>query len=188
MNGSEAFSRFLAEKPKRVLDIGAGDGEHTRAMRKAGIDAASVSHTPPADIVGDYVLQVQCLEKVEGLWACHVLEHQTDPGAFLRKMVSDCADNGLIAITVPWGRSDLVGGHVMNWSEGLLIYNMILAGLDCSKARVGIYAHQCSVLVRKVLRPQVPINMARGDIETLALFFPWPVHHGCTANLGPVNW
>ena len=62
-------------------------------------------------------------------------------------------------------------------NAGVLLYNLILAGFDCSKASVGSYDYDLSVIVRKT-RAEFPVDLHfdEGDIDKLAAFFPVPVH------------
>jgi hypothetical protein len=75
------------------------------------------------------------------------------------------------------------------WNEGLLIYNLIAAGFDCSEARIGVYGYNISVIVRK--KPaRIPDDLYRdeGDVEKLKAFFPIPVHARMDGRFGNVNW
>lgn len=189
MRAEEAFLRLVdsLEAGSTVLDVGSGSGGHARALEAQGMEVITLSLIPPADIVGDF-FEV-ALPEVDAIWASHVLEHQVDPGAFLRRCYSLLPEGGMLAITVPHDRRDLAGGHVISWSEGLLAYHLVLAGFDCSAARVGLYRRQLSFVLRKVTRPPVEglIN-DQGDLEKLAAFFPWPVEHHGTAFLGATRW
>lgn len=178
-----------------VLDIGSGDGSHARYMRDHGKNVIAVSLEPPADWVGDY-LTGECLKKFDAIWACHVLEHQPNPGLFLKKCFSDLKDGGVLAITVPPAKHNIVGGHVTLWNAGLLLYNMILAGFDCREARVsrnypaveGGTPYNISVIVKKREAVLPTLRMDTGDIEALAKFFPFPAEHGFNGSLPAINW
>lgn len=173
----------------RVLDLGSGNGAHAEAMREAGLRPVTISLIPPADIVGDF-FEAE-LPELDAVWASHVLEHQVNPGLFLRRCFELLPEGGVLAITVPHDRRDMAGGHVISWSEGLLAYHLVLAGFDCRRMRVGLYRRQLSVVLAKVSRPEVPglINDC-GDLERLARFFPedWPVRHHGSAFLGAHRW
>lgn len=188
MRGSQAFAQLTRDLApgSTILDIGSGDGAHAVAFRERGFQVITNSLIPPADVIGDF-FDVD-LPVVDAIWASHVLEHQVDPGAFLRRCFALLPDEGFLAITVPHDRRDLAGGHVISWSEGLLVYHLVLAGFDCRKARVGLYRRQLSVIIRKRPRPPVDLINDCGDLEKLAEFFPWKVQHRGTAFLGPVRW
>ena len=60
----------------------------------------------------------------------HVLEHQFDPQRFLRKIYECLNPDGVLALTVPPRKDEIVGGHVSLWNGGLLLYHLVLAHLD----------------------------------------------------------
>lgn len=189
MRAKASFHRLLRELPlgSRVLDLGSGAGDHAKEMRKHGLKPITISLIPPADIVGDFL--AADVPPIDAIWASHVLEHQPNPGAFLRRCFDLLPDDGYLSIIVPHDRRDMAGGHVISWSEGLLIYNLLLAGFDCRSASVGFDGRQLCAVLRKVAMPEIPLVMDRGDLEALAAYFPWPrVRHKSTAFRGGVNW
>jgi SAM-dependent methyltransferase len=187
VKADQALQRFIAEAPTTVLDIGAGRGEHAAVMRRSGLEVTTLDIAYEPDVRGDYML----LDwgRYDGIWCSHVLEHCPNIGAFLAKVRRDLEPKGVLGITVPPYRPRLVGGHINLFTEGTLVYNLILAGFDCSRARVGVYGYNISVLVRN-LPAVLPDDLAydKGDIERLARFFPWPVHQAIDGRLGSVRW
>jgi SAM-dependent methyltransferase len=169
-----------------VIDVGSGDGAHTAFMRAAGKRVTAVSLLPPADVLDDYVATQ--LGPVDGIWASHVLEHALNVGEFLRKCFRDLREGGVLALTVPPAKHDIVGGHVSLWNEGLLLYRLILSGFDCAAARIGVYGYNISVIVRKVSIALPGLAMDAGDIERLAPFFPVPVKQGFDGRIGCIAW
>jgi len=103
---------------------------------------------------------------------------------------SNAKEDGLIAITVPPAKSQIVGGHLSIWNPGLLIYNMILSGLDCSEASVKKYGYNISVIVKKRSIKVPPLLYDYGDIQRLTEYFPYPYnYHGFDGNsLLNHNW
>lgn len=180
----EALTRFIAEQPKRVLDLGCGFGEHADIMRKAGMNVTEVDYmlgNEADDISGE-------LGQFDGIWCSHVLEHQLNVNDFLSAVRLALKKDGLLAITVPPAKNNIVGGHVTLWNEGLLLYNLILAGFDCSEARVGVYGYNISVLVRRKDARLPILRHDKGDIEALARYFPCDVKQGFDGRTGPINW
>lgn len=191
----EVFDRFVAEKPSTVLDVGSGLGEYALAMRELGIAVTTCDLGHDADIRADFMLPETLAREYgqlgygfDGVWVSHVLEHQVDVNAFLRKVRRVTNPNGLVAITVPPAKHHVVGGHVSLWNAGLLLYNMILAGFDCSEARVGTYDYNISVLVRRKDAELPQLAYDHGDIERLAPFFPLKVKHGFDGRIQNVGW
>lgn len=187
MNADECFNKLLSDYAfDTVLDIGSGEGEHTKAFKQAGKTVTSVSLIPPADIVGDYL--TVCTGKFDALWACHVLEHQPNVNMFLKKCFADLKTGGVFAVTVPPLKHEIVGGHVSLWNAGLLLYNLILAGFDCKRASVKTYGYNISVIVRKKKANLPRLIMDFGDIEALKEFFPLNVVNGFNGDIGELHW
>jgi SAM-dependent methyltransferase len=189
LRAGEALERFLLlDDAKTVIDVGSGTGEHARYMRAAGKNVFCISMIEPADFLGDY-LYYKAPQKADGIWASHVLEHVTSTGVFLKKCFDDLREDGVLAVTVPPLKHNIVGGHMTLWNEGLLLYNLISAGFDCSEAQVGVYGYNISVIVRKKTA-RLPADLYRdeGDIEKLKDFFPIAVHAGIDGRFGNINW
>lgn len=197
VRGSEALARLMAYRDvHRVLDVGSGSGDHARIMRAAGMQVVTVSYESPADHVCDYVGNREIGGGFDAIWASHVLEHQPNVGAFLRQCFRDLRDDGVLAVTVPPAKPEIVGGHLTTWNAGLLLYNLIVAGFDCREASVsgcyssgpGYQPYNISVIVRK--RPAVlpQLRFDNGDIERLAQFFPCPVQQGFDGRLSEIRW
>lgn len=168
-----------------VLDIGSGAGEHSRFLRYQGKDVKSVDFDKDADFFGDF-MEIDFDQKFDLIWASHVLEHQRNVGAFLEKTYSLLSDDGYLAVTVPsHAPTKMLAGHLTVWSAYLLIYNLILAGFDCSEASV-YSEHEISVLVQK--RPAITRfkNSAIGDegdeYLTVRHYFPFEVRQGGIQN------
>ena len=121
------------------------------------------------------------------VWASHVLEHQLDIDVFLRKIISLVADGGYLAIAVPPRKPFIVSGHVNLFNPGLLVYRLILAGLDCSRAKLFQYDGNICVLLQKREIVCPPLNYDLGDIETLAAFFPFEASEGFNGDLMYAN-
>lgn len=200
VNGGEALDRLLEyEDVQTVLDIGSGEGKHAKIMEKTGRKVTTVSYISPADYIGDFMnLMVEAPEGgFDAIWASHVLEHQLDVNSFLRKCSQLLREDGLLVITVPPGKNEVVGGHLTVWNTGLLLYNLIMAGFDCSNARVsgcytsvsGTQPYNLSVIVRN-RKIELPNDLERdfGDIGKLQQFFPVPIAHGFDGNLPPAGW
>lgn len=179
-----------------LLDIGSGMGYHSKLFQEKGkqVTACDIGISPNYQhglaIEGDY-LKITFEEQFDAIWCCHVLEHQRNPGVFLDKIFADLKEGGILAITVPTKKGNLVGGCLTLWNAGLLLYNLILARFDCRMARVASYGYNISVIVKKssILRfPQIGYD--KGDIEILKGYFPpeSDAKQGMDGDIWSINW
>lgn len=188
----EALGLLLREHAfETVLDVGCGDGRHAREFARHGKRVTTISCEPydgfAPDIVGD-VMAIDIAGRYDLVWCSHVLEHQPNVRDFLQRMASLVAPGGLLAITVPPARPTIVGGHLTVWNAGLLLYNLVVAGIDCRDARVKAYGYNISVIVspRRAALPR--LRHDQGDIERLAAFFPMPVQQGFDGRIEEIGW
>lgn len=191
MRGSEAIERVVKlEGIDTVLDIGSWNGLHANYFRDKGFSVSTVDFNVAADYHGDY-MEIQFPHKFDCIWCSHTLEHQHNVGIFLKKCFNDLNDNGVFAVTVP-SRSKygdkVVDGHVTYWNAGVLLYNLIVNGFDCSKAKVGTYNDEVSVVVRKKAAKLPKLTGDRGELDRLSKFFPMPIQQGFNGYIEKVNW
>jgi len=164
-----------------VLDVGGGAGEHGEVFIAFGKHVTSVDYgksvyferrNPQREvIVGDFNALV-LPRRYDLVWCSHVLEHQLDAHRFLQRLHAATAEGGVLAITVPPAKSEIVGGHVSLWNAGLLLYRLVLAGFDCRQARVAQYGYNISVLLEKrsIELPELAFDC--GDLRRLRRFLP----------------
>lgn len=184
----EAMEKLLTfSDVKTILDVGSGAGHHAAIMRGAGRNVVTNSLEAPADIIGDFA-DIPETDQFDSIWAAHVLEHQPNPNNFLKKCFRLLRDDGVLAVTVPPLKHNIVGGHVALFNPGLLLYHAILAGFDCREASVKQYGYNISLIVRKRAASLPELRMDQGDIETLAPFFPMAVWQGFDGQIQRINW
>lgn len=185
VRGSCALEKLKELEFTTVLDIGFGDGYHTDYFRSQG-KTVFTNGLYDGDYAGDYT-EIE-VPKVDLIWACHVLEHCQNPGLFLSKCFNDLNDNGILAVTVPPLKHEIVGGHVTLWNAGLLLYNLILSGFDCTKAMVKTYGYNISVIVRKKSVKLPHLVRCAGDIEALSHLFPFEARSSFNGQIQELNW
>ncbi|MGO4259058.1 class I SAM-dependent methyltransferase [Lysobacter sp. TAB13] len=190
--GDQALSLLLREYEfDSVLDVGCGDGRQARHFAAHGKRVTTISfeayagHQP--DFVGDFI-DFDSAERFDVVWCSHALEHQVNVGDFLQRLLGFAAPGGWLAITVPPARPAIVGGHLTVWNAGLLLYNLIVAGIDCREARVKQYGYNISVIVPAQRAQLPPLRHDVGDIERLARFFPMPVRQGFDGRIDDIRW
>ena len=122
-------------------------------------------------------------------WASHVLEHQANPNLFLKKIHSNLKENGILAITVPPLKHEIVGGHLTLWNAGLLLYQLVLAGFNCSDASILTYGYNISIIIRKRSISDFPeLSFDKGDIKKLSNYFPVGFEEPFNGNIRRLNW
>lgn len=180
-----------------VLDIGSGEGLHADVFERHGkrvtaVDfGRSIYYTrregERSHVVGDY-LDIEFDRPFDAVWASHVLEHQANPNLFLKKIFHDLAEGGVLAITVPPLKHELVGGHLTLWNGGLLLYHLVMAGFDCADAGVCSYGYNISVLVRKKAAELPELHHDSGDIDRLAHLLPGKLREHSSGYIARLNW
>jgi SAM-dependent methyltransferase len=182
-----ARNRVLAELPVGafILDVGSGSGEHSHAFERAGHVVYAIDpggETPNSIRDPDETIPLDHFVRrgraFDCVWASHVLEHAPDVNDFITRLRWNCLEGGLLAITVPPMKPQIVGGHINLFNAGLLLYRLVYNGLDCSEAKVGRYGYNISVLVRNIARPTAFLHNDAGDVETLRRWFPYEVFEG----------
>jgi SAM-dependent methyltransferase len=188
----QALALLLAQYEfDSVLDVGCGDGAHARVLRSQGKRVTTVSLEPYGGFVPDFtgdLFDFESAERFDLVWCSHVLEHQPNVALFLQRLASLAKADGLLAVTVPPARRTIVGGHLTVWNTGLLLYNLIAAGIDCSQARSKEYGYNISVIVRLRRIALPPLRHDAGDIERLAPYFPLPVKQGFDGRIAEIGW
>ena len=186
MFASQCLQKLLTDYDTQfvtVLDVGSGPGEHAAAFRKAGKIVTETDWSRD----GDYLLQ-HFDEPFDLVWCSHVLEHMPNVRACLLTLAQDCKPGGLLAITVPPHKQEIVGGHLSIWNAGLLAYNLAAAGIDCSTMRVKKYDYNISVIVQNNRFAVPTLKNDCGDLETLQPYLPAFVRNGISGDVDQWNW
>lgn len=188
MRGSECLNRLLKEEFNTVLDVGCGLGEHSRVFAQRGKQVTSTDWIGQFEgvVEGDY--NTLEFEPHDCIWCSHVLEHQLNPNLFLKKLSKDLKPNGWLAITVPPMKESIVGGHLTLWNAGILVYNLVLAGFDCSDCKIKSIDYDVSVIVKKKEIVLPDLKYDNGDIETLKPFMPPFFKQNVNGSIGEWNW
>lgn len=203
---NEALDILLSEYQfKTVLDIGCGTGLQTDVLIANNKSVTCIDkgdsiyfekNKHAIDVIVDDFNVHEFDKKFDCVWCSHVLEHQLNVHNFLRKVHSCLKEDGILAVTVPPLDNIICSGHVTYWNAGMLLYNLVLAGFDCSKARVGKYGYNISVIVRKkTINVLKEISYDAGDIEKLRKYFPPQIQYRNTnidtvfnGDIWYINW
>jgi SAM-dependent methyltransferase len=192
--------QYLIENYKfdTVLDIGSGEGKHSDVFKNynkavTSIDYGRSIYFEKRDgnhncIFGDYYTY-EFDEKFDAIWASHVLEHQPNPNLFLKKIHSDLKEGGILAITIPPLKHEIVGGHVTLWNAGLLLYQLVLAGFNCKNVSVKSYGYNISIVLKKESITSYPeLHFDSGDIKKMLHFFPDNFSEPFNGDIKLLNW
>lgn len=190
--------RSATGKGLSMLDIGGGRGIHARYFRAAfpelDIDIVDLQkHEEPLAYEGDYQ-SFQPTRRYDVIWASHVLEHVPNPGQFLSKVREDLAPGGIVGITVPPLKNQVMFEHLSLWNAGQLLINLARAGFDCRDAQVATYGYNVSVVLEshseasygdKACLPPVPWTGYTFDGEIP--FLNWQTRRLETTKLGAAS-
>lgn len=182
--GNEAIYKLLNNYNfKTVLDIGSGEGLHSEIFKEYGKIVTSLdygkspyvldSNNKQDIIIADFMKYDFKDKKFDAIWCCHILEHSLNSNLFLEKINSILEADGVLAITVPPLKNEIVGGHVSIWNAGLLLYQLVIAGFDCKDAIVKKYGYNISIIVKKnEIDIKNKLTYGRGDISTIKPYLP----------------
>ena len=181
-----------------VLDIGSGEGKHSDVFKSFNKNVVSIDYGKSVYferrdekhtcLFGDYY-SYEFDNQFDAIWASHVLEHQPNPNLFLKKVNKDLKEGGVLAVTVPPLKEEIVGGHVTLWNAGLLLYQLILAGFNCKNVSIKTYGYNISIILEKKSIKQLPeLSFDKGDILKLKPYFPDFITEPFNGQIAEHNW
>ena len=133
------------------LDIGSGEGKHSRVLSSLGLKVYQVDkYSETAQFQNDY-LETMLNDKFDIIFCSHVIEHQRNVGLFLDKIYDDLADNGLLLISAPKHPAQrIVEGHLNSFIFPYFLQHLIHAGFDCKKGKfLSMGGHENAFIVKK---------------------------------------
>jgi SAM-dependent methyltransferase len=176
----QEYARWIAQgtgkRPRRVLDVGCGNGSLLRALRTYWPDAGLLGCDPSRDAVAqgfgnDARLWTGTASNIPGdvtadlVIAVNVIEHTVDPIAFLTALRAVLPPDGMLAIVCPDGARPgldlLFVDHVFSFGREHLAALMARAGVQClgvSQAPRALGAFQMAVGRRRDVTDKRPIS------------------------------
>ena len=181
-----------------VLDIGSGEQLHANYFRNKNKEVYTCDYNNSVysekslkepDYIGDF-MKIDFNKKFDTIWCSHILEHQLNVNLFLEKIKNLLVSGGILSIVVPIRKPNIVGGHLTLWNLGLFLYNLVIAGFDCSEASCITYDYNIGIIVRKkeIDISKLDLSFDKGDIEKLSKYFPIDVKHGFNGDIEKINW
>tara|TARA_R110001592_G_scaffold335501_4_gene620339 strand:+ start:265 stop:1098 length:834 start_codon:yes stop_codon:yes gene_type:complete len=122
---------------KTVLDVGSGRLSHNGVFKELNKEVHECDmNYKGATYFGNFLeIESEIPDNYyDCIWCSHTLEHQVNPGTFLSLLKKKLKEGGILALTVPPMKHYIVGGHANHWTPGMLLYNLVVAGFDCSKS------------------------------------------------------
>tara|TARA_R110001592_G_scaffold361987_1_gene674463 strand:- start:943 stop:1755 length:813 start_codon:yes stop_codon:yes gene_type:complete len=122
---------------KTVLDVGSGTLTHNEVFKECNKEVHECDMNNQDSTYFGNFLEIESLipdNYYDCIWCSHTLEHQLNPGTFLSLLKKKLKEGGILALTVPPMKHYIVGGHANHWTPGMLLYNLVAVGFDCSKA------------------------------------------------------
>ncbi len=194
----------LVRPGERVLDLGAGRCEAARQFAQAHCQVTALGmhfhrYLNAAGLAELHELGVELeetpfenydrQEMFDAIWCAHMLEHQRNPGWFLDRCLSLLRPDGWLFLSVPPLKTQVVSGHLSVWFPGLLLYNLVVAGLDCSTIHMTRIGYNIAAFVHNRQVPLPNLTSSLGDIERLAGHFPPGLaHQGFEGDFDEINW
>jgi len=197
--GKKIIDKLLTLDFNDVLDVGAGEciqakyleGHNKKVYTCDYAKGNNCIEASNYDYVGDFV-NIKFEKKFDCVLLSHVLEHQLNINNFLTHVVSTVKENGYITIVVPPRKPFLIGGHVSMWNAGLVLYHLILAGVNCSKeCYIKQYDYNIGVIVKNVPNNIDDIEITYDGLDItnlLSEFFPIKAYDGMNGDILELNW
>lgn len=168
-----------------VLDVGCGPGAAFPVLAAAGRRVTGVDILPESEVIlpagTDSVRYVRQdfsefdpAGKFDAVLSSHVIEHMPDTERFLRKFFSFLDEAGAFCLIWPPPKHTVVGGHVHVFNMGMMLYNLVRIGIDCSGVDMVRCDYSQAVIGRLRRFNPPPLRHDEGDIEALARYFPFP--------------
>jgi SAM-dependent methyltransferase len=157
------ISQATGRRPRRVLDVGCGNGSLLRALRASWPDAELLGCDPSRESIakgygGDIKLWTGTASNIPGdiradlVIAVNVIEHTTDPVAFLRALRAVLDRDGLLVIVSPDGSRPgldlLFADHVFSFGRehiGILMSRAGVLRVGASQAPRSLGAFHMSI-------------------------------------------
>jgi len=181
--GEKFINILLHKKFKTVLDIGAGALGATNFFLKNNkiVDIVEYKNSfyftkknskINKVFFGDFS-KIKFSKKYDLIWCSHVLEHQNNPGLFLKKVHNTLKEGGYLCLIVPPRKPFVISGHVNIFNAGILIYRLVLSGFNCRNVKILQYDYNIIIYLKKKSIPHLPnLNFDFGDLKKLKKYFP----------------
>jgi 2-polyprenyl-3-methyl-5-hydroxy-6-metoxy-1,4-benzoquinol methylase len=181
---------LLGPTPRRVLDIGCGQGELGHALRQRGHTVTGIDHRPPHFALDEFVeanladgLPLMSAErKFDVILLADVLEHLADPLPLLRQAVARLAENGSVLVSLPnavhwsmrlqvaWGKFEYTNKGILDRTH-LRFFTKSSAERLFEEAGLSVASHRTTPVPWENVVPKILGDVAQSTIEKADYFF-----------------
>ena len=129
----EFFNKIDFSGIGRIADVGSGPGHQSFYMQQRGMDVVCIDYVKPVyDNLTHMHPDSDTLGLFDAVWSHHCLEHIPDPIGALMNWRSLLKPGGRLFLTVPEIGIVMSPGHINSFNLPLLMYQLAIAGFDCS--------------------------------------------------------
>ena len=189
----KALNYALSLKPKSVLDVGSGGGRHAAAFHDNGASVVCIDLgtsiyfqkrevRPGIEVINTNFESYRSDRKFDLVWCSHVLEHQRNVGAFLERLILNCAPGGHVCISVPYPHRGLWGGHVSYWTPAVLAYQIALCGMQLRDSKLIHGFREFAICFSPTTAALPELSSDSGDLDKLKPLLPPGFGENCS------NW
>ena len=175
LSALEFIEKLNVGPGQTVADIGSGPGHQAKVFKSKGCNVTCIDYLAPT-----YDLNWVRPNETKGLafdfiWSHHCLEHIPDPVAALIEWRNLLKPNGRLYLTVPEIGLTMSSGHINSFNLPLLMYQLAMAGFDCSgKQFTKARSHLRAAVIKAENYSPDKDSIMRGlrDLASLGLFPP----------------
>lgn len=194
--GKDTLLNYIVSNYKfnSVIDVGCGKGDffHYLNNKNIKVDGTGIDMMDEADVLykdfkyvksnfNDY----ESDEKFDLLYTSHTIEHNPDTETFLKNFFKHGKDGGLFCIIWPPPKPQVVGGHVHIFNLGIMLYNIIRTGIDCSKVKLIKVGYNLCIVGEYSYFKLQQLTYNRFEIDMLKNYFPFKAYQAFNGDTPP---
>ncbi|HEX6277844.1 MAG TPA: bifunctional glycosyltransferase/class I SAM-dependent methyltransferase [Polyangiaceae bacterium] len=181
---------LVGPSPRRVLDIGCGQGELGHALVQRGHTVTGIDYRPPHFPLDEFIESdlsnglppISVDRKFDVILLADVLEHLADPLSLLRQAVARLADGGSILVSLPnavhwsmrlqvaWGKFDYTNKGILDRSH-LRFFTKASAERLFADAGLAVASHRSTPVPWENVVPKALGELAQSTVERADYFF-----------------
>lgn len=194
--GDRALDRLLSMLKTKTQILVAGEQRHAKQAEVKGHEAIWQVERPvrASDVMLGYIYRQPDLEasltefdfngQVGAAFICERLQMIGNLREYLTDLRHKVALDAPVCFVVPLAHWEFVTDHVNLFTEGTLLYNLILAGWNCKDAVVKKTPRHVEVTLRRLDLPELTSTR----IDDIAKFTPYKrLYNYCSSEVGEAN-